>query len=211
MIERKGIDATQQPNYLKVFMATNSDFAVPASKDERRYCVFDVSNCYVGKSDYFDNLHKVTSDKDTQAAFLYEMLHRDISQFRTGKIPDSVGLRVQRYYSMTSHQKWLVDSLNNTVTHFDWSHNLNMISKWESTVPFNVLWESYVLWCDKCKIAEFRRVSQTIFGQYLAEIYIKRRKKNGINYELGTIEDAVLKFEKFEKISIFELSEKCDF
>ena len=90
-------------------------------------------------------------------------------------------------------------------------HHLNMISKWESTVPFNVLWESYVLWCDKCKIAEFRRVSQTIFGRYLAEIYIKRRKKNGINYELGTIEDAVLKFEKFEKISIFELSEKCDF
>lgn len=213
MIERKGIDATQQPNYLKVFMATNSDFAIPASKDERRYCVFDVSNYVVGKSEYFDNLHKVTSDKDTQAAFLYEMLRRDISQFRTGKIPDSAGLREQRYYSMASHQKWLVDSLNNTVTHFNWSDGFEvpMTSEWESTVPFNVLWKSYVLWCDKCKTAEFRRVSQTLFGRYLADIYIKRRRNNGINYELGTLEEAVLKFEKFEKISISELSERCDF
>ena len=36
MIERKGIDAIDQPNYLKVFMVTNNEFAVPASKDERR-------------------------------------------------------------------------------------------------------------------------------------------------------------------------------
>jgi len=48
MVERKGIDAVPQPNYLKIFMATNSDFAVPASKDERRYCVLDTANTYIG-------------------------------------------------------------------------------------------------------------------------------------------------------------------
>ena len=44
VIERKGIDAELQDNYLKVFMSTNSDWAVPATKDERRYCVCDVSS-----------------------------------------------------------------------------------------------------------------------------------------------------------------------
>jgi hypothetical protein len=47
VIERKGVDASPQPNFLKVFMATNSDFAVPASKDERRYGVFDVSSARI--------------------------------------------------------------------------------------------------------------------------------------------------------------------
>lgn len=35
-IERKGIDAIQQLNFLKILMATNADYAVPATSDERR-------------------------------------------------------------------------------------------------------------------------------------------------------------------------------
>ena len=37
-IERKGVDSITQPNYLKIFMSTNSEYAVPAGKDSRRYC-----------------------------------------------------------------------------------------------------------------------------------------------------------------------------
>lgn len=56
IIERKGIDAVSQPNYLKIFMATNSGFAVPASRDERRYCVLDVSSSHIGNRAYFTAL-----------------------------------------------------------------------------------------------------------------------------------------------------------
>ncbi len=47
-IERKGIDSESQPNYLKIVMATNNDWAVPADKDSRRYCVCDVSSAKIG-------------------------------------------------------------------------------------------------------------------------------------------------------------------
>jgi hypothetical protein len=46
VIEQKGIDAVQWPNRLKVMMAANAAWVVPASYHERRFAVFDVSNRY---------------------------------------------------------------------------------------------------------------------------------------------------------------------
>ena len=51
MIERKGVDAIQQPNYLKILMVTNSEYVVPVSRDERRYCVIDVADTYRENND----------------------------------------------------------------------------------------------------------------------------------------------------------------
>ena len=42
MIEPKGVDAFQMPNRLKILIASNNEWAVPASADERRYFVLDV-------------------------------------------------------------------------------------------------------------------------------------------------------------------------
>ncbi len=55
-IERKGVDMISQPNYLKILMTANSDYVVPASRDERRYCVFDVISDRIGDTVYFDAL-----------------------------------------------------------------------------------------------------------------------------------------------------------
>ena len=44
MIEPKGVDSFQMPNRLKILMASNNDWVVPASADERRYFVLDVSD-----------------------------------------------------------------------------------------------------------------------------------------------------------------------
>src|SRR5262249_20879689 len=42
-IEPKGINSFQMPNALKVWMASNNKWVVPASGDDRRYAVFEVS------------------------------------------------------------------------------------------------------------------------------------------------------------------------
>ncbi|HEY8097748.1 MAG TPA: primase-helicase family protein, partial [Methylobacter sp.] len=111
IIERKGIDAISQPNYLKIFMSTNSSFAVPASRDERRYCVIDVSSSHIDDRDYFKALHADCKSKEVQSAFLHQMQSIDLTGWHTGMIPDSVGLREQRYHSMDSVQKWVVNAL----------------------------------------------------------------------------------------------------
>ncbi len=42
-IERKGFDVTQERNYLRIAMASNHDWMIDASKDARRFCIFDLN------------------------------------------------------------------------------------------------------------------------------------------------------------------------
>lgn len=205
IIERKGIDAISQPNYLKVLMATNSDFAVPTSKDERRYCVFDVSDSRKDDYEYFDNLSKALKDKDVQAAFLFDMLHRNIAGWHTGEIPDSVGLREQRYHSMTTYQMWVVDSL--VLGTFGVSGDSGMYNNWDEELKTEDLYRSYLKWCDDAKAGEFKRSKLCTVSGYLGKVFEKVRlgNKQARGVKFGNLQDAIAKFEQYEKISLTEL------
>lgn len=199
-IERKGIDAVRQDNYLKVGMATNNDWAIPASRDVRRYCVCDVSNSRKGDIEYFRSLATDCKNKDVQAAFLFEMLNRDISTFHTGDIPDTGGLRAQRLHSLGNVGKWLVDSLQRGYFEI---HKDQQATQWDSIMTAKDLRASYLLWCENLKISEYGRDSETMQGRYLTDCgFIKHRKTSGIEYRLGSLEQAIATFENYEKITI---------
>ncbi len=200
--ERKGIDAIQQPNYLKILMATNADYAVPATRDERRYCVMDVSKKRIGDRQYFDTLHLACNSEAVQSAFLYAMLYRNLTGFHTGDIPDSVGLRDQRYHSMKSYQRWFVDALVKGSFYLDGDN-------WMDEVASEKLFTQYIHWCDAAKTGEYRRVTQSEFCKYFAKIYtsvkrVKSDKKRGFNF--GSLNNAISLFEAYEKIKISEFS-----
>jgi hypothetical protein len=203
IVERKGIDAIAQPNYLKILMATNSDFAVPASRDERRYCVIDVSSARIGEGDYFNALHIACSSKEVQSAFLYEMLSMDLTGFHTGEIPDSKGLRDQRYHSMDSVQKWLVEALLNR------SFNTEGLSNfWKHELSSSDLFTKYVEFCDQSKASEYKRVTQCKMASYLGKIFEKLKRIDSSNirgFYFGNIENAIKQFEAYEKVNIEEL------
>lgn len=199
MIERKGLDSIPHQNYLKVFMVTNNDYAVPASKDERRYCVFDVTSDRIGDNNYFDDLHAACTDRSVQAAFLHEMLNRDITNFHPGTIPESQGLKHQRLASLSSVGKWLVDSF--TQGYFSSSY-INEY-KWESEVSSANLYQSFIFWCNSQRLTQYEIVNQNAFGKYLAKIFIKKKLKGDVRgFHLGTLIDAVSKFEKYEKVDL---------
>jgi hypothetical protein len=208
IIERKGIDAISQPNYLKILMSTNSDFAVPASRDERRYCVLDVSSSQIGNREYFTALHDDCANKEVQAAFLYQILNIDLTGWHTGMIPDSAGLREQRYHSMNSIQKWVVNALINGSFSLEYSSNEYVVN-WEPEWSNNELFKKYTDWCDIAKAGEYRRLEQCLMSGYLGKVFDKKRNPNGIRnqrgIEFGRLEDAIVRFESYEKISLKEL------
>ena len=76
---RKGRDAVQSPNYLHLMMATNEDWAVPASLRSRRWFVLDVNETHANDHDYFAAIQDEL-DNGGHEAMLHELLHRDISQ-----------------------------------------------------------------------------------------------------------------------------------
>ena len=73
-IEPKGIDSFEAPNRLSLVMASNEDWVVPASLDERRFAVFNVSNGRQGDRGYFDALHRELYEAGGAEAFVHDML-----------------------------------------------------------------------------------------------------------------------------------------
>lgn len=202
-IERKGVDADTQPNYLKIFMVTNNDHAVPASKDERRYCVFDVASERIGDRKYFEELHAASGNKAVQAAFLYKMLNRDITGFHTGAIPESQGLKDQRLASLSSVGKWLADSF----TQGYFAINDESDGFWKDEVSSEFLLKSYKFWCNSYKVTHHGFNSLKKLGGYLGDIFIPMKVKVEVRryirgYNFGSLNEAILKFENYEKINL---------
>lgn len=105
MIEQKGVDATPWKNRLGVIMAANADWVVPASHDERRYAVFDVSSERVKDKKYFEALHAELSIGGLQA-MLYDLQHVELGSFHPRQLPQTEALQQQKLRSLAPLFEW---------------------------------------------------------------------------------------------------------
>ena len=109
-IERKGIDSFPVPSVLRVFISANADWVVPASADERRWAVFNVSNVRRGDVVYFDALRREMLGTGP-AALLHYLQHYDLSQFEIRKPPETDGLRDQKVATLRGVEAWWLSRL----------------------------------------------------------------------------------------------------
>ena len=114
MIEPKGFDPFAMPNRLKILMASNNDWVVPATADERRYFVLDVGNQKRGDLAYFDRLHEAL-DEGEVAAFLAHLLAMDLSGFKVRAVPTTRGLNRQKLVGTDSVTAFWNDCLREGV------------------------------------------------------------------------------------------------
>ena len=112
-IERKGVDVESRRNVLHLMLASNESWVVPASADkgERRYFVSNVSNEFQKNHKFFTALYSQVFKQGGLAAFLYDMLRRDIEGWIPEQIPGTVALLEQKMESFTPVQIWLYDKL----------------------------------------------------------------------------------------------------
>ena len=95
-IERKGIDPYPVKNRLKVLMASNDDWVVPAGPDERRFAVFDVADRGDYDSGYFKEL-VAEIDGEGPAAMLHELRAMDLDDWHPRyDIPQTKALQEQK-------------------------------------------------------------------------------------------------------------------
>jgi hypothetical protein len=98
VVEKKGVDATEVPNRLQILMCSNNEWVVPASADERRYFVLDVSDSRRGDESYWSGLNQ-RIDNGGAEAFLYYLKHIDLSAFSIRTVPNTAGLEAQKVQS----------------------------------------------------------------------------------------------------------------
>ena len=76
------------------FLATNNSWAVPATDDERRWFVLNVSPVRKGDKAYFDTLMRQMKNGGYEA-FMYDLLHYNYSGINLRNAPRTVGLQSQ--------------------------------------------------------------------------------------------------------------------
>lgn len=99
-IEPKGIGVFTVKNSLHVLVAGNEEWMVPASDDERRYAMFEVSKKRRGDKAYFDALHEEIATGGV-AAMLHDLLAMDLAGWHPrNDVPKTDALREQKELSM---------------------------------------------------------------------------------------------------------------
>lgn len=109
-IEAKFRDVVMRPNTVRLFLATNEDWAVPADVDDRRFAVFDVAPNKRSDRAYFGAIQKQL-DAGGYEAMLHDLLNYDLSQFDITKIPDTLARAEQKLNSLKGCKAWLFDAL----------------------------------------------------------------------------------------------------
>ena len=195
-ITRKYCDGKQARNMLHLFMASNNDWVVPASNDERRYCVLKVSDRYAGNHDYFKALAEETDNGGIEA-MLFDLQKLDIGDFNVRAVPKTEGLTEQKLQSLDTVMSWWYQKLC--------EGELLPGIQWDS-VPISSLYNDYVDRVQK-QGSNIRRVSDTAFGKQLRKALPKgwpkkpRTRGTGINrlnhYEFPSLKTCREHFEKF--------------
>lgn len=111
-IEPKGVDAHQVRNHLGIMFLSNERWVVPATTDERRFAVFDVSDKYVQNEEYFQPLLAQIENGGTEA-FLDLLQKRELGDWHPRMdIPVTEGLQDQQQDSAGPLDNWMGELLD---------------------------------------------------------------------------------------------------
>lgn len=138
MIEQKGVDAFMALNRLKVMIATNNEWAVPAGPTSRRFFVVDVPDTKRGDWAYWKQLN-AWLDGGGRGATLNFLLNLNLSKFNIRDIPNTEALDDQKRLSMPPFLKWLESQL--------YDGSLWGGDEWETDAPCQLVTKSYAEYC----------------------------------------------------------------
>ena len=112
IVEMKGKDVFEIKNYLRLMLATNSNWAAPVSLTDRRYFVLDVSESRRNDYEFFKKL-KDEQNNGGSEALLQTLMDFDLNDFEVRDIPETPARLDQKLLSMKTFEKWWLGILNN--------------------------------------------------------------------------------------------------
>lgn len=113
-VEAKFRDAVTLPNYASLLMTSNKSWVTPADVEDRRMCVFDVSDLHKGDRAYFKALADEMENGGPAALFRY-LLDMDLEGFDITDFPRTAALGEQVENTLSRDEgvfEWLGDALD---------------------------------------------------------------------------------------------------
>jgi hypothetical protein len=168
--EQKFQSAITVPNYVHLILSTNSEFAVPAATDERRYFVLDVpDHAHKQDTSYFGTMAE-QMDAGGYAAMLYELQNRVISKFDVRRVPQTSALADQKRHTLHARGgtlAWLQDVLTaGAIKHLGDAANVTTWTAAGLLVSRNALFDAYEEW-ERRRAGRAHPDSRETFGRRL--------------------------------------------
>jgi hypothetical protein len=195
-IEFKGKDAIYVRNHIRLLVASNSDWVVPAGLEERRFFVIDVSEARMQDRRYFGAIVD-QMENGGREALLDFLLNYDLNGIDLGKFPQTDALREQKILSMPPVHKWWYGRLmDGAVLSTDYT--------WRTPIECHLVHEDFIQHSGKTGFS--RRATETELGTTLKKLVPdmrKRRltkdKRRPWGYELPPLEECRAAFDRLTR------------
>jgi hypothetical protein len=104
-VELKGKDVIMVHNHLRIIMASNQDWVVPATIGDRRFAVIEVSALRMQDAKYFKAIHEQL-DNGGYEALLHHLQRFDLTGIELRDLPKTDARLNQQLLSMSPIEKW---------------------------------------------------------------------------------------------------------
>ena len=207
IIEMKGKDVFEVRNFLRLMLATNSEWAAPVSLTDRRYFVLNVSDSRKNDYDFFKQLNYEQNNGGSEA-LLQALMDFDLSDFEVRSIPETSARLEQKLLSMEPIEKWWLEILSNEdftvggkILDFD---DINRVAKSDLLYSFNEHTKAYKT---NHRNWEARRLCSQ-FKKLVPFAMDKRRGSGPREYEFPSLNECKLFFaDKYSLDSdVFEIN-----
>ena len=170
---------------LHLLMASNANWVIPASHDERRYLMLDVTTDKRGDLAYFAELDR-QMQQGGLAAMLHDLLQLDLGDFHPRAVPATPELAEQKVHSLdTLHRWWMAVLDRGFVWRSRYGHKdfLN----WEEFISTELLNQSYRQWCADNRV--FYPEHREALGGFMAKFYPPSRPRGSFPiYEAESVD-----------------------
>lgn len=133
MIEPKGVNAFPVKSCLRLYISSNERWVVPATEDEGRFLVLEVSKKHQKDHAYFAKIYE-EMDNGGPAALLHYLMNYDISNFQVRNVPDSEALAEQKIEGLRNIEKWWLEVLQSGSVYDQQYGDLIDQDEWEKNV-----------------------------------------------------------------------------
>lgn len=173
MIEPKGKEWFEAPNYNHLIIATNHEWAAPMEASDRRFSVVNVPDTYRGNRAHFDAVLREMLDEGGLEALMFALQSHHVA---------AAPVKPNSPEALEAARKQLV--LSRDPFHSWWSDRLETgdvttraPGGWPASIAKSDLFDDYLAEMEKLKVS--RRLSRAIFSQFLSKIVPGIRSHRG--------------------------------
>jgi hypothetical protein len=161
-LEAKFRDAIMVDNRLRIIVASNNEWLVPAGLGDRRWFVLNVPSTRKGEQHkaYWDALYSQI-DNGGAAALLHDLLVMDLTKFNVRAIPATAAKAEQQAHSFRDVEAWIYQVLDEGRLRNSWSPTGMSIEK-------DCAYEDYLEFSKRQRV--YRPAPKSLWGKRLKEL-----------------------------------------